>query len=173
MDRLRRLHFHAFWLTVALGILWKKLFVMIPVPVVGLLAPINNSMWESLKICFWPYFIGAFCLTRQIKSPDGSYWRSHFAGLLTVSAAFLSLYCLLNGGFHQYTQAMYWFIYAASVYLGYWASFKLYVRHRMLPRFNNLILAVCLLGLCLILFSFAAPDLPLFIDYGELTIQAV
>ena len=50
--------------TTLAGACLHFLYVLLPNPVTALLAPVNESLWEHLKIFFWPYLAAALLLTR-------------------------------------------------------------------------------------------------------------
>lgn len=54
----------AFVVTTLAGACLHFLYVLLPNPVTALLAPVNESLWEHLKIFFWPYLAAALLLTR-------------------------------------------------------------------------------------------------------------
>ena len=62
-----------FWLAFVIAVLAGTglhfLYDVCPVPLVGLFAPVNESVWEHLKLFFWPTLAAAFVLTR--KNEDG------------------------------------------------------------------------------------------------------
>ena len=49
----------AFVVTTLAGACLHFLYVLLPNPVTALLAPVNESLWEHLKIFFWPYLAAA------------------------------------------------------------------------------------------------------------------
>ena len=62
-----------FWLAFGIAVLAGTglhfLYDVCPVPLVDLFAPVNESVWEHLKLFFWPTLAAAFVLTR--KNEDG------------------------------------------------------------------------------------------------------
>ena len=54
----------AFFLTALAGAGLHFVYELCPLPIVGLFAPVNESVWEHLKLFFWPFLAAAFVLTR-------------------------------------------------------------------------------------------------------------
>lgn len=64
-----------FWLAFGIAVLAGTglhfLYDVCPAPLVGLFAPVNESVWEHLKLFFWPTLAAAFVLTQE-KRGSGS-----------------------------------------------------------------------------------------------------
>lgn len=53
------------WLLALVGgVLLHFLYDVLPNAVTALLAPVNESLWEHLKVIYWPFLLGALVLTR-------------------------------------------------------------------------------------------------------------
>jgi len=53
-----------FFGALALGVLLHFLHGWLPVPVTALISPVKESIWEHLKILFYPLLLSAFILSR-------------------------------------------------------------------------------------------------------------
>ena len=74
------------WLLTALGailagaglhFLWQAL----PNPLFALISPVNESVWEHLKLLYWPFLAAAFVLARGADDARGR-WCGLLVGLL-------------------------------------------------------------------------------------------
>ena len=154
------------WLLTALGailagaglhFLWQAL----PNPLFALISPVNESVWEHLKLLFWPYLGAAWCLVRGEAEPWRA-WTGHLAVLLAMPVGLLGVYYALAAGF----RCRGLWIDIPLYYLALGGGFAL-ARH--LGRWDRaarwaapLLLGVCLYAVLLTLFTFAAPALPVF-----------
>ena len=151
----------AFFLTALAGAGLHFVYELCPLPIVGLFAPVNESVWEHLKLFFWPFLAAAFVLTRG--QADG---QRAWSGFL-LAELLMPLLCM--GGF--YTLAAGFGVEALWVDLALYtvtmaAGFRLAYR-RMLDgtaawAAGVLVIAVGLYGAALILFTMAPPLLPVF-----------
>ena len=150
-----------FVFTVVLGSAMHFLYDWVPIPLVGLFAPINESVWEHLKLLFWPFLIGCVFLQGTAKDKQ-TFWGAVLAACLVMPLFLTGMYYLLNGGFMVESLPVDLALYGITILLGFvllsawkdaaWAGKALGV----------LILVAGLYGACLILFSIAAPDFPIF-----------
>lgn len=78
----------AFVIATLAGACLHFLYVLLPNPVTAILAPVNESLWEHLKILYWPYLIAALFLNRGGEQGCLAPWM--LSGLL-ISGAMLGL----------------------------------------------------------------------------------
>lgn len=150
-----------FILTVGLGSAMHFFYDWLPIPLVGLFAPINESVWEHLKLLFWPFLIGCIFLRGTAENKQ-AFWGAALAAGLVMPLFLTGMYYLLNGGFMVESLPVDLALYGITMLLGFvllnvwkdtlWASRALGI----------LILVAGFYGACLILFSIAAPDFPIF-----------
>lgn len=62
----------------------------------ALLAAVNESVWEHLKIAFWPGLIWAVAERPFVHAPRGAFWAARGVGLACVSIVIVAI-------FHAYT----------------------------------------------------------------------
>ena len=150
-----------FIFTLALGSAMHFFYDWLPVPLVGLFAPVNESVWEHLKLLFWPFLIGCLFLQPAAEKRQ-AFWGAALAAGLAMPIFLTGMYYLLNGGFMVESLPLDLALYAISMLLGFvlLASWK--DRAWAQKALGVLILAAGLYAACLILFSIAAPDLPIF-----------
>ena len=137
----------AFVVTTLAGACLHFLYVLLPNPVTALLAPVNESLWEHLKIFFWPYLAAALLLTRGGERGCRAPWM--------LSALLLCVVMLCAGYFYH-------------IILGGAAGFLLpgvfcHVGERTGVRDIILLLTVTMAG-AIAIFTFLPPDHILFTD---------
>ena len=122
---------------------------------------VNESVWEHMKLLFWPLFFFALA-QRPFFRGQGNFWPvklwSTLLGLLLIPVLFYTY----NGAFGKspdWVNIAIFYIAAGAVFLFEGWAFK----HLRGP--SRLAFAVlCLIGILFVVFTFAPPRLPLFQD---------
>ncbi len=153
------------WILVALltalgGTALHFLYDVLPSPLTALISPINESVWEHLKLLFWPMIFGAFLLGSKVRNKQ-RLWSSFFVALLFAPALLLlSFYSLKALGYESLVLDI--TLYYICMFLGYLLAWLLYRRSHVERWGGFVLMLVILYGASLVLFTFAAPDLPIF-----------
>ena len=154
------------WLLTALGailagaglhFLWQAL----PNPLFALISPVNESVWEHLKLLYWPFLAAAFVLARGADDARGR-WCGLLVGLLAAPLLLLGAYYPLRYGFGVHGLWLDLLLYVLAMGAGFLLAYRL--QRRALPAglCGPLVIAAGIYGAALALFSFAPPDLPIF-----------
>lgn len=148
----------AFALTTLAGACLHFLYELLPNPVTALFSPVNESIWEHLKLIYWPYLAAMLLVTG--KKAWGSLGSWLFT-LLILSVAMLAagyVYHISLGGERLLFDI---FLYVVLMALGFFLPERL---GRAAGRAALLYVLVVFLGVFLILFTFLPPDHILFAD---------
>lgn len=137
-------------------------YALLPVPLVGLFAPINESVWEHLKLLFWPTLGAGFILTHA-KPDQPRAWCGWLTALLLCPAVLLGAYYALFAGFGLRALWLDMALYVLVLGGGFRLAFAMEHSGRWSFLSGVLVLAAGLYGAALILFTLAPPDLPVFI----------
>lgn len=137
------------------------LYDFLPGSLSALISPVNESVWEHLKLLFWPTLLAAFYLSGRSDKPQ-RLWAAFFIVLLLMPLFLLGVYYLLKTGFGVSALWIDIGLYFITMYLGFFLAYLLYTRAQPEKAGGILLLLVLLYGVCLILFSFAAPSLEIF-----------
>ena len=153
------------WFLVALvaslaGTALHFLYDVLPSPLTALIAPVNESVWEHLKLLFWPTVVGAAVLAGRRRNKQ-RHWSSFFVALLGAPTFLLLCFYVLKA-FGIESVALDIILYYISMAFGFTLAFFLYKKSRAEHYGGFALMLVILYGACLILFTFAAPDLPIF-----------
>ena len=87
-----------FTLAVLGGAALHFLYDVWPNPLTAVLAPVNESVWEHLKLLYWPFLAAAFVLARGADDARGR-WCGLLVGLLAAPLLLLGAYYPLLYGF--------------------------------------------------------------------------
>ena len=153
------------WILVAVvtsvaGAALHFLYDLLPSVFSALISPINESVWEHLKLLFWPMLVGAAVLSGRAKNKP-RLWGAFFAALLAAPAFLLTSYYGLKAlGIESLAVDI--SLYFVSMFLGYALARYLYRKRKPENIAGFLLMLVILYGASLVLFTFAAPPLPIF-----------
>ncbi len=139
-------------------------------PWVGVFAPVNESVWEHMKLSLWPTIIwwGLYYLVNKTNyGIDGNRWAT---GCLTSLLTSLLTIPLL---FYFYTQAFGVenmvadiIIFLIAVTLGQLLGLHIFNRTRGINMYLIMFIIAFLLTV-FIIFTYSAPELPIFIDNSK------
>ncbi len=133
----------------------------------GLFAPVNESVWEHLKLVLWPAVLwwgGCFVRQGGARELDAPTWfAAALAALLTAQGTITLLFYFYTGAFGVESLAVDILIFFLAVLLGQLAGLRLYRRRSSVTWVVPLTMLVMLLAL-FVVFTLAPPDLPLFTD---------
>lgn len=136
-------------------------YVSFPNPVTALFSPVNESLWEHLKILFWPYLAAAFFLTKGGEPGCRGPW---YLSVLLLCALMLGLGYLYHVVLFGDRLAVDVGLYVLLMGAGFLLPGLLHrVAARPLVR-DAALLAVLALAAAILLFTFLPPDLVLFAD---------
>ena len=160
---MKRLCYVGFLATVLLGTGLHFLYAWRPIPLFGLFAPVNESIWEHLKLLYWPFLASGFLLNRKAQDAQAA-WSGTLAALLVMPAFLLGIYYILESGFAFTAGWLNIALYVLSLALGFWLMARLTKTGGLSWLCGVLVIAAGLYGAALILFTMAPPALPIFLD---------
>ena len=133
--------------------------------IVGLIASVNESVWEHFKQGFWP-----MCIYAAIEY---RFLRGHINNFLTAKAVAVYMIPIITGlAFYGYTAIIGEeilivdiLIFLVAIVVGQLTSYKI-ITSLKLPKYANIVsfIFIILLALILMLFTFYPPHLPIFLD---------
>lgn len=157
-----RLAFFLAFLAAALGgSALHFLYAAVPHPLTALISPVNESVWEHLKLLYYPTLAAAFMLSRRTRDKN-RLWSGFFAAILAMPAALLGVYYALGGGFGVGGLWLDIGLYVLTMAGGFAMALALFRSGRAARWGGVLLMLVIFYGAFLVVFSFAAPKLPIF-----------
>ena len=82
-------------LTALAGVGLHFLYRACPTPFVGLFAPVSESVWEHLKLLYWPFFLASAVLARGM---EGRLALDIFLYLAVLAGGFLLAFAVYRRG---------------------------------------------------------------------------
>lgn len=127
------------------------------------LAEVNESVWEHLKLAFWPAVAFALAEYAAFGGRVPGFWAAESVGIAVMPATIVALFyaytAILGHGFFA-LDVLVFFI--AAVALGQWVSYRL-LSAKWLMSAAALALPI-LLALAFVVFSYRPPQVGLFRD---------
>ena len=137
------------------------LYNLCPAPLVSLIAPVSESVWEHLKLLYWP-FLGAAAVLAHMAKDRPRAWSAFLASLLLQPLVLTALYYLMRNGFGAESLVLDILLYFLVLAGGFYLAFRLYGSGRAEPLLGVLIVLAAIYGVSLMVFTLAAPNLPIF-----------
>lgn len=148
----------AFVVTTLVGAALHFLYDLLPNPLTALFSPVCESIWEHLKLIYWPYLAAMLIVTGKAgRSSRGSWYLS----LLVISLAMLGIgyvYHISLGGDSTFFDIS---LYVILMAIGFVLPGRL---GKASEYTTALFFPVVLLGALIVLFTFLPPDHILFAD---------
>ncbi|MDH7490293.1 MAG: DUF6512 family protein [Anaerolineae bacterium] len=126
------------------------------------LAAVNESLWEHLKLAFWPAV--AFALAEYVAfgSRMPTFWAAKGVGIALMPAVIVGLFYAYTAVLGDSFLPLDILIFIAAAALGQWVSYRLLFSPRPVARAAAIL--PILLALAFVLFSYRTPHIGLFRD---------
>lgn len=132
--------------------------------IVGFFTPINESIWEHMKLLFFPMLLYSFFIIFKFKKTYSHITSSLYFGIITgtlLIPVFFYAYTFILGK-NNFILDISTFI--LSILIAFWLSYKLTLSCRLEPHTILLFCSVCILFICFILFTYHPPAARIFED---------
>lgn len=132
--------------------------------IVGVFSAVNESVWEHLKLSYWPALAYALIEYRYLKKLTNNFITAKTVGIYLMPI-------LITIFFYAYTAViedsliMDILTFILAIIIGQLASYKLLTSKELPKNFEKIsLIAVVILGLAFLIFTFYPPRLPIFQD---------
>lgn len=133
-------------------------------PIVGLFTPINESVWEHMKLLFFPMLIYSLIMIlkfhRKYSCITSALCFGTLVGALLIPLFYYTYTFILNK--NVFILDIGTFI--ASIVIAFWLSYKLTLSCRLESYTSLLCIIVCLLFVCFLVFTYRPPNITIFQD---------
>ncbi len=133
-------------------------------PVVGLFTPVNESVWEHMKLLFFPMLLYSLIMILKYRRQYPHIASALFFGIIAgtiLIPLFYYAYTSILGTNYLFLDIG---IFILSIVISFWLTYKLTLPHRLEGSTLVLGLAVGVLLLCFLRFSYHAPNTVIFQD---------
>ena len=133
-------------------------------PIVGAFSAVNESVWEHLKLPFWPSIVWLLAIMYPLRKEVSNFFFAKAVGIILMLA-------IIPVVFYSYTSfteeilVVDIAIFMIAVVLGQFISYKLYKQSSGSKIAEIIsIVVMALLAIIFIIFTFYPPNLPVFMD---------
>lgn len=164
MKKMERKYWYVFAGMLGLGFLLHFLYDWLPSLATAPFSPIRESLWEHVKLVFWPLLLAGNLLTEKGERGVRAAWRlSAILSSLAMLAVAYVYHILLRGEGLAFDIGLY----VVSIVLGFLLPRKLW-QMTSRPGWNWTVgLLGCIMTALVVWFSFSPPDHVLFADLSE------
>ncbi|MGN1307797.1 MAG: DUF6512 family protein [Faecousia sp.] len=138
------------------------LYTALPHPLTALIAPVNESVWEHLKLLYYPTLLTAYLLSTCTMERQ-RLWSGFLIALLAMPLFLVGVYELLVCGFGVEGLLADIGLYVVTMVGGFALAYVFYRKGVALRATGVLTMLVIFYGAFLIVFSFAAPHFGIFL----------
>ncbi len=151
----------AFVLTTLAGACLHFLYDLFPNAVTAIISPVNESIWEHLKLIYWPYLTAMLLVTGKAGKEHRGSW---LFSLFVICIAMLAAGYLYHISFEGDRVAFDIGLYVVLMSIGFWLPSQL---KESTGRSSAVFFLIVLLGVAIVLFTFLPPDHILFADLSS------
>lgn len=158
--------FAGFLFTVVLGVLLHFLFDMTNQNViVALFSAVNESIWEHMKLLFYPMFLFVIIESRLLEQEYETFWCVKLKGILLGLILIPTLYYTYTGILGTSAD---WFNIAIFVIVAgvvYWIEARQFQKEKNCSlRTEMAVIVLCVIALVFTVLTFVPPKIPFFED---------
>lgn len=133
--------------------------------IVGVFSAINESVWEHLKLGFWPALIYAVIEYKYLKKSSNNFLLAKTVGIYLITITIPVLFYSYTAVLGESVLIIDILTFVIAVIVGQLASYRLLTYRALSENLNKISLtALVLLGVAFVLFTFYPPHLPMFQD---------
>lgn len=133
-------------------------------PVIGLFTPVNESIWEHMKLLFFPMLLYSLIMIFKFRGMYPCITSSFCFGILAGSLLIPVLYYVYTSILGSDVFVLDIGIFILSIIIAFWLSYKLTLSCRLKPCTLLLCALTVILLACFIVFTYHAPGIALFAD---------
>ena len=138
------------------------LYTALPNPLTALIAPVNESVWEHLKLLYYPTLLAAYLLS-QCTMERQRLWSGFLLAVLAMPLFLVGVYYLLVCGFGVEGLLADIGLYVFTMAGGFALAYAIYRKGVDVRTTGVLLMLVIFYGAFLVVFSFAAPNFGIFL----------
>lgn len=129
----------------------------------ALIAPVNESVWEHLKMVLWPALAYAAIEYNSLKGITNNFWTAKLVGILSAMALIIIIFYLYTSIIGHNILIADILTFLVSVAIGQYLSYKTLTLGQLPGWINRLSTPLLfLIVLSFVVFTFSPPRLPVF-----------
>lgn len=133
--------------------------------VVGVFSAVNESVWEHLKLGFWPAVVFALIEFKYLKKATNNFLFAKTIGIYLIPVVIMVIFYSYTAILGESILVIDIFSFVIAVIVGQLVSYRLLTWKTLPYNLDRVsLIALILLGFAFVLFTFYPPQLPLFQD---------
>jgi hypothetical protein len=133
--------------------------------IVGVFSAVNESVWEHLKLGFWPAIVFALIEYRYLRKLTGNFLFAKTVGIYLIPVVIMVLFYSYTAILGESILVIDILTFVIAVIVGQLVSYRLLTWKTLPYNLNRIsLIALILLGLAFVLFTFYPPQLAMFQD---------
>lgn len=159
-----RLEIFGFIFTCAIGTLMHFVFEWSGNnPIVGLFCPVNESVFEHLKMLFFPYLIWTFIEVAKLSQDKFNVYTAKLIGTTSSMLTTLSVFYIYLGMFGRYLEAISISSFYIGMLIGFLISYKIITFSKGKGLINGISFAMLIIiAIIFIFFTLFPANIPFF-----------
>jgi len=135
------------------------------IPLVGAISAVNESVWEHLKLGYWPLFFFGIIEYRYLKKESNNFFLAKFLStmlIIFIIPVFFYSYTAIIGRNILFLDI---FSFVFSVFIAQLVSYKILKRSELNIKISYIsFIGILIIGLFFVIFTYFPPHIPLFQD---------
>ncbi len=133
--------------------------------IVGVFSAVNESVWEHLKLGFWPALAFALFEFKHLRKAANNFLLSKTVGIYLIPTTIIVLFYSYTAIVGESILAIDVLIFIIAIIVGQAVSYRILTGKILPPKLGlAALIALLLLALAFVLFTFYPPQFPLFQD---------
>ena len=128
-------------------------------PIVALFFPINESIWEHMKLGFFPMLFYSFYMHKKLRKSYPCITSGILSGILVNTFSIPIIFYTYTGILGTDIFVLDIATFVLSVLITFYLVYRLTLSCRMQKHTAALLLLVCIVGVCFIVFTYAPPNI--------------
>jgi len=134
-------------------------------PAIGVFSAVNESVWEHLKLGFWPALVYTVIEYRYLKKSTNNFLLAKTVGIYLITIIIPILFYSYTAILGESVLVIDILTFVIAAIIGQLASYRLLTYRKLSETLKKISLfALVLLGVAFVLFTFYPPHLPIFRD---------
>ena len=132
--------------------------------IIGLIAPVNESTWEHMKLCFFPMLLYSFYMNRKMKEDNPCITSSLLFGILLGTFLIPVIFYTYSGIIGKNYIFLDIATFIISILLAFISVYRLTLSCKISSFSFGLKICVLFVAVCFLIFTYYPPDIGIFMN---------
>lgn len=136
-------------------------------PLAGMFAPVNEAVWEHMKMVFFPAFLYCMAGWPFFYRSYPAFFRSCLSGILTGTLSIAVIFYTYSGIIGNHYLILDILTFLAGVLITFSLNYQLTIQNTFVIPTAFLVFLTVLIMVCFFIFTYSPPEIALFVDSFE------